>query len=141
LSYDESAARRLAELVDDARLELGLTKLELARIARVGRSTVANLINNAVVPAKPVTLERIGTALGWAAGSCTAVLAGGSPTLRPDVAVAPRMSARVIAARLAQIAAEAQSAAAEAEGQARRLRALEEQARATAQLALRTPDG
>lgn len=49
------------------------------------------------------------------------------------------MAAKVVAERLDEIAEVVQSAAVEAEERARRLRLLEEQARAAARLALRTP--
>lgn len=138
MSHDEAARRRLAMAVDSARLELGLTKRELGLIARVARSTVSRLINDAVVPSRPATLDKIGGALGWAQGSCAAVLSGGSPVMRAVGAGGPagRSAAALVAERLEAIAAEARTAAREADEQARRLRSLEDQARAAARLAL-----
>jgi hypothetical protein len=139
LSSDEEAARRLAALVDQARVELGLSKHDLGKIARVSRPTVSRLINHALVPAREATLDRIGAALGWEPGTCEAVLAGGEPTLRagrPDDGLS--QSAKLVAERLAEIAAEAKWAAQEAERSVHRLRVIEEQARAAVRLVQRT---
>lgn len=65
MSHDPDAARRLARTIDESRLELGLSKHDLARIARVARPTVSRLINHAEIPARASTLGRIEKALGW----------------------------------------------------------------------------
>ncbi|BBY46573.1 hypothetical protein MARA_00030 (plasmid) [Mycolicibacterium arabiense] len=44
--------QRLGEVVDAARLDLGLSKMDLAKVARVGRSTITDLINRGKVPGK-----------------------------------------------------------------------------------------
>jgi transcriptional regulator with XRE-family HTH domain len=131
----EHRERRLAQAVDEARLELGLSKHDLARIARVARPTVSRLINHAAIPARAATLDRIGAALGWEAGSCAAMLAGeGGPGPRTAVS----RSAQLVAQRLTEIADEARSAAEDAQEWTFRLNTIEERARAAAQLVLRT---
>ncbi|BDN85413.1 MULTISPECIES: helix-turn-helix domain-containing protein [Mycobacteriaceae] len=123
----------LARTVEEARLARGLSKHELARIARVGRSTVSRLINHAEIPARAATLDRIGAALGWEAGTCAAVL-GGQPA--PVQRVAASSSAKLVAQRLTEIANEAHTVAGAAEQSIARLKAIEERARTAAQLVL-----
>ncbi|WP_155268796.1 helix-turn-helix domain-containing protein [Mycobacterium kansasii] len=129
---------RLARTIEEARLDQGLTKNELARIARVGRSTVVRLINHGDIPARAVTLDRIGSALGWEAGTCAALLAGQqTPGRRPVTS----RSAKLVAQRLTEIADEARSAAAVAEQSVLRLNAIEQRARAAVQFVLGGPLG
>ena len=64
---------------------MGLSKVDLAKVARVGRSTVTDLINRGKIPGREVTRARIEAALGWTAGSFGTVLDGAEPTLRSDV--------------------------------------------------------
>jgi transcriptional regulator with XRE-family HTH domain len=130
--------RRLGLAVDAARLELGLSKQDLAKVARVGRSTVADLINRGKVPGREVTRGRIEAALGWTTGSFGAVMDGGQPTLRSDVSYPLSGSTKVLVEQLEQISAEARSGAAVAEALGKRLQVLGELAESAAHLAARS---
>lgn len=134
VSYDAAACRRLADAVEAARCELGLSKEDLAGIAGVARPTVSRLINHAAVPARTSTLDRIGAALGWVPGTCHAVLDGARA---PAVSAAASRAARLVVQRLDSIADEAKAAADDAARSVARLRAIEEQARHTALLMMR----
>jgi DNA-binding LacI/PurR family transcriptional regulator len=135
LSHDPDAEQRLARTIDESRLELGLSKHDLARIARVARPTVSRLINHAEIPARASTLSRIEKALGWEAGACAAVLDGQA---QPGPSPVVSRSSQVVAQRLTEIADEASVVADVAQSAARRMKSIEERARAAAQLALRT---
>jgi len=135
LSHDPDAARRLARTIDESRLELGLSKHDLARIARVARPTVSRLINHAEIPARASTLASIEQALGWEAGACAALLDGKT---QPGPSPIVSRSSQVVAQRLSEIADEASIVADVAQSAARRMKSIEERARAAAQLALRT---
>ena len=138
MSHAPDAARRLARMIDESRLELGLSKHDLARIARVARPTVSRLINHAEIPARASTLGGIERALGWEAGACAALLDGRRQSV-PTLVVS--RSSQVVAQRLIEIAEEAGSVADVIAQAAARLKGIEERARAAAQLALRTaPD-
>ncbi|GAB5901235.1 helix-turn-helix domain-containing protein [Mycolicibacterium mageritense] len=76
LSYSEGAARRLADLIDEARREQQWSVADLAVKAGVSRPTVSRLINHAEIPVRQRTRDAIGVAVGWAPGACDAVLAG-----------------------------------------------------------------
>ena len=130
--------RRLGLAVDAARLELGLSKQDLAKVARVGRSTVADLINRGKVPGREVTRGRIEAALGWTTGSFGAVMDGGQPTLRSDVSYPLSGSTKVLVEQLEQISAEARSGAAVVEALGKRLQVLGELAESAAHLAARS---
>lgn len=134
MSYDPDAARRLARTIDESRLELGLSKHDLARIARVARPTVSRLINHAEIPARASTLARIEKALGWEAGACTALLNGHK---QPGPAPVVNRSSQVVAQRLTEIADEVSRVAEVIQHAASRMKGIEERARAAAQLALR----
>ena len=134
MSHDPDAARRLARTIDESRLELGLSKHDLARIARVARPTVSRLINHAEIPARASTLARIDQALGWEAGACSAMLNGHGQPGPPRVV---SRSSQVVAQRLTEIADEASSVAEVIQHAASRMKGIEERARAAAQLALR----
>jgi methyl-accepting chemotaxis protein len=135
LIRDPDAERLLAHTIDESRLELGLTKHDLARIARVARPTVSRLINHAEIPGRASTLGRIEKALDWEAGACAALLNG---TARPGPAPVVSRSSQVVAQRLTEIADEVGSIAAVIQHAAARLKGVEERARAAAQLAVRT---
>lgn len=126
-------ARLLADSVEQARLEQGLSKHDLARLARVARPTISLLINHGKIPSRAATLDRIGAALGWEAGTCAALLAGQpAPGPRPPAT----RSAQLMAQRLTEIAEEARTAASAAEQSIVRLKTIEERARAAAQFVL-----
>lgn len=134
---NEQAGRQLAEAVDNARIELGISKLDLARLARVGRSTIADLINQHKVPGRAATRRRIETALGWTEGTCEQVMAGQPPQLRDDVSYPPSASAKVLVDQLDQITEEAAASAVLADSLATRFRNLAEASAATAHLVRR----
>jgi transcriptional regulator with XRE-family HTH domain len=129
---DAAAAQRLAARIDEARKDIGLSKLDLSRLAGVSRPVVSRLINHGEVPGSRKVRDALGAALGWESGSCDAVLSGAAPTLR----VSARASL-LLAQRLREIAAEADAAAADSDHQAQRWREIGESARAAARLALR----
>jgi DNA-binding LacI/PurR family transcriptional regulator len=135
LSHDPDAEQRLARMIDESRLELGLSKHDLARIARVARPTVSRLINHAEIPARASTLARIEKALGWEVGACAALLNGQT---QPGPSPVVSRSSQVVAQRLSEIADEAGSVADVLQRAAARMKGIEERARAAAQLALRT---
>lgn len=129
---DIAAAKRLACAIDVARNAIGLSKLDLSRLAGVSRPVVSRLINHAEVPANRSVRDALGAALGWEPGSCDAVLAGAEPTLR-----ATARASLLLAERLREIAADADAAAADSDQQAQRWREIGKSARAAAELALR----
>ena len=135
MRHDRDDEQRLARTIDEARLELGLSKHDLARIARVARPTVSRLINHAEIPARASTLSRIEKALGWDVGACAALLNGQT---QPGPSPVVSRSSQVVAQRLTEIADEASIVADVAQSAARRIKSIEERARAAAQLALRT---
>ncbi|GAB4916770.1 hypothetical protein MAHJHV34_47870 [Mycobacterium avium subsp. hominissuis] len=104
MSYSARDAGRLAQWVDRARTENGLSLQDLSRRARVSRPVVSQLINHAEVPARKATRDAIGAALGWEPGSFEAVLAGGDPIdghqeLSYSAAAARRLAERIDQAR------------------------------------------
>ena len=131
--------RLLGQVVDAARLDLGLSKQDLAKIARVGRSTVTDLINRGKVPGREVTSGRIEKALGWTAGSFVAVMGGAEPTLRSDVCYPLSGPTKVLVEQLEQISVEARAGAVVAETLSKRLRVIGELAESAAHLAARSP--
>jgi hypothetical protein len=131
--------RRLGLTVDAARLDLGLSKQDLAKIARVGRSTVTDLINRGKVPGREVTRGRIEAALGWTAGSFEAVMGGAEPTLRADACYPLSAPTKVLVEQLEQISAEARAGAAVAEKLGKRLQVIGDLAESAAHLATRAP--
>ena len=135
----EDPGRRLGLVVDASRLDLGLSKQDLAKVARVSRSTVTDLINRGKVPGRAATRGRIEAALGWIAGSFDAVLGGAEPTLRSDASYPLSGSTKVLVQQLAQISEEAHAGAVAAETLSRRLRAIGELAESAAHLAAREP--
>lgn len=124
--------------MDAARLDLGLSKMDLAKVARVGRSTITDLINRGKVPGREVTRARIETALGWTAGSFGTVLDGADPKLRSDTEYPMSGTTKVLVEQLSQISLEAHAGAAAAETLSRRLSVIGELAESAAQLAART---
>lgn len=130
--------RRLGEAVDTARLDMGLSKTDLAKAARVGRSTIADLINRGKIPGREVTRARIEAALGWTAGSFGTVLDGAEPTLRDGTEYPLSGTAKLLVEQLSQISQEARAGAAAAETLSRRLQVIGEIAESAAQVAARS---
>ncbi len=137
MTRDPDAGRLLARAIDESRLELGLSKHDLARIARVARPTVSRLINHAEIPARASTLARIEKALGWEVGACAALLDGQQ---QPGPLAIVSRSSQVVAQRLTEIADEASVVADAAHNAAVRMKSIEQRARAAAQLVLRTAE-
>lgn len=123
--------------MDRARLDMGLTKMDLARVARVGRSTIMELANRGKIPAREATRSRIEEALGWTPGSLGTVLAGSEPTLRSDLDRPLSGTTAVLVEQLSQIAHEARCGAAIADTLSKRLQAISETAESVAHLAAR----
>jgi transcriptional regulator with XRE-family HTH domain len=130
---EDDPAQLLARAVEQARLEQGLSKHDLARLARVARPTISLLINHGKIPSRAATLDRIGAALGWETGTCAALLAG-QPA--PGPCPPATRSAKLVAQRLTEIAEEARSAAAAVEQSVLRLKTIEDRARAAARFVL-----
>jgi transcriptional regulator with XRE-family HTH domain len=76
---DKSALGRLAALVAQRRVQLGMNKIDVARAAVVTITTYGNVERGESV--RDVTYGKIEPVLGWAIGSCNEILAGGEPTL------------------------------------------------------------
>jgi hypothetical protein len=112
--------------------------MDLAKVARVGRSTITDLINRGKVPGREVTRARIEAALGWTAGSFGTVLDGAEPTLRSDTEYPLSGTTKVLVEQLSQISQEAHAGAAAAETLSKRLQVIGELAESAAQLAART---
>lgn len=112
--------------------------MDLAKIARVGRSTITDLINRGKVPGREVTRGRIEAALGWTAGSFANVLAGAEPTLRAGAQYPLTGTTKVLVEHLAQMAQEARAGSAVADTLSKRLHVIAELAESAAQLAART---
>lgn len=130
--------QQLAAAVDAARLDLGLSKMDLAKIARVGRSTITDLINRGKVPGREVTRGRIEAALGWTSGSFASVLDGAEPTLRSGAEYPLTGTTKVLVEHLTQIAQEARASSAMADTLSKRLQAIGDIAESAAHLAART---
>lgn len=129
---------RLGAAVDAARLDLGLSKMDLAKIARVGRSTITDLINRGKIPGREVTRGRIEAALGWTPGSFATVLGGAEPTLRADIEYPLSGTAKVLVEQLTQIAQEARAGSAAADTLSKRLKLIGDIAESAVQLATRS---
>lgn len=112
--------------------------MDLAKIARVGRSTIADLINRGKVPGREVTRGRIEAALGWTPGSFATVLAGAEPTVRSDTEYPLNGTTQVLVEQLTQIAQEARAGSAAADTLSKRLETIGDIAESAAQLATRT---
>jgi predicted transcriptional regulator len=133
--------QRLSKAVDAARLDMGLSKMDLAKVARVGRSTITDLINRGKIPGRQVTRAQIEAALGWTAGSFDAVMAGADPVLRNDVCYPLTGSAKVLVEQLQQISVDARAGADAAVSLSERLQAIGALAESAAHLAARSPRG
>ncbi|AFM20638.1 hypothetical protein Mycch_6038 (plasmid) [Mycolicibacterium chubuense NBB4] len=129
---------RLGAAVDGARLDLGLSKIDLAKLARVGRSTITDLINRGKIPARDVTRARIEAALGWTPGSFELVLAGAEATLRDDADYPLSATTEVLVEQLMQIAQEARAGLVAATVLSKRLQVICDVAESAAQLAARS---
>jgi hypothetical protein len=129
---------RLGAAVDAARLDLGLSKMDLAKIARVGRSTITDLINRGKIPGREVTRGRIEAALGWTPGSFATVLDGAEPTLRAGTEYPLSGTTKVLVEQHMQIAHEARAGSAAADTLSKRLEVIGDIAESAAQLATRT---
>lgn len=74
--------RRLADLMDDRRIELDLAWEDVARRAGVTGMTLRRVRNNESAPPRR-TAHKIDRALEWEPGSVEAILTGGEPTPVP----------------------------------------------------------
>jgi len=72
--YDESALQRLATLVMRRRVELGMSKIDVARAAEIQINTYSKVED--AKPVRPVTYAKIETVLRWARSSCDDILRG-----------------------------------------------------------------
>jgi hypothetical protein len=111
--------------------------MDLAKVARVGRSTITDLINRGKIPGREVTRGRIEAALGWTPGSFATVLGGAEPTLRSDAEYPLSGTTKVLVEQLTQIAHEARAGSAAADTLSKRLQIIGDIAESAAQLAAR----
>lgn len=72
--YDESALQRLATLVMRRRAELGMSKIAVARAAKIQINTYNQIESAKTV--RPVTYGKVEPVLQWARGSCDDILRG-----------------------------------------------------------------
>lgn len=86
-ALDQTPLERLATLVKARRLQLDYTAERLAAEAGVTPKTYGQ-VEAGARRARDITYSRIEPPLGWAAGSCSDVLAGGSPTLIEKTSIA-----------------------------------------------------
>lgn len=70
---------RLATAIREARASLGWTQQQLAEQAQVSLATVQHLEAGKTRSRRPMSADRVATALGWASGSVDSLLAGGEP--------------------------------------------------------------
>lgn len=78
-AFTEADLERLAKLVAARRLELGLGILKAANAAAISKDTWKRV--ELGLPVRGTSYTDVERALQWAAGSCRAVLEGGSPVL------------------------------------------------------------
>ncbi|GAA2485154.1 hypothetical protein GCM10010406_21760 [Streptomyces thermolineatus] len=71
---------RLGSAVRARRDELHMTQVDLAKKAGVSEGTVQNIESGRAYSRRPPSLPRIESSLGWAPGSVSSILSGGSPT-------------------------------------------------------------
>ncbi|MFH8591226.1 hypothetical protein [Streptomyces rimosus] len=76
---DSAALQRLADLITERRIQLSMTKSDLARAAGLTINTYNKV--EAARPVRDTTYGRIEPVLGWSPGSCRNVLTGtGEPS-------------------------------------------------------------
>jgi DNA-binding XRE family transcriptional regulator len=75
--HDAEPLRRLAGLIAQRRVDLGMNKIDMARTAGLTITTYSKV--EAGLSVRDVTYAKIEPILGWALGSCRAVLDGGEP--------------------------------------------------------------
>jgi len=83
--------RRLAQLMNDRRVELGLRWTDVAEAGEVSPETLRSVRRN-TAPLLDLTKARIEKGLRWARGSVNSVLAGGEPRPLDNGAAAIRSS-------------------------------------------------
>ncbi|GCD40863.1 helix-turn-helix domain-containing protein [Streptomyces paromomycinus] len=71
---DSAALQRLADLTTERRIQLGMTKSDLARAAGLTINTYNKV--EAARPVRDITYGKIEPVLGWATGACREVLSG-----------------------------------------------------------------
>ncbi|MGW1071505.1 hypothetical protein [Streptomyces sp. NPDC002537] len=76
-SPDVPALDQLAALITQRRLQLGLNKIDVARAANLTITTYSRLEDGKSV--RDATYGKVEPVLGWASGSCLAVLGGALP--------------------------------------------------------------
>jgi DNA-binding XRE family transcriptional regulator len=78
--HDAEPLRRLAGLIAQRRVDLGMNKIDMARTAGLTITTYSKV--EAGLSVRDVTYAKIEPILGWATGSCRHILNGGSaPTV------------------------------------------------------------
>jgi len=79
MALPSSGRTRLGQLIVDRRQSRGLSQSKLAKAAGISRNTLANVESGGPRDTETYVYGRIETALNWAPGSISAVLAGGDP--------------------------------------------------------------
>jgi transcriptional regulator with XRE-family HTH domain len=95
-------ASRVGQSIEGRRLQLGMSKAELARRAHLSESTVHKAISGSLQLGED-SLRKLDGALGWPTGTLEAVLDGADPP--PDAVSDPDRLAR-LEARLDRLAAD-----------------------------------
>lgn len=80
---------RLARIAKARRMEIGLSLDALAEQAGTSRDTYRRI--EASRPVRDLTYVQAESALGWASGSCVAILGGGEPVPAGDAPVPARV--------------------------------------------------
>jgi hypothetical protein len=102
----------LATYVRERRERLGLTQAQVASSGGPGTATQTAIEHAAKTSYQSRILASLEDALGWARGSCRAILDGGEPTVKPAAPVSPVTAVPALAPRyipdadLPQLAAE-----------------------------------
>jgi transcriptional regulator with XRE-family HTH domain len=81
MTRQDRARERLAEQMDERRLDLGMSWQAVARAAGLSPRTLQDIRSGAGTPRRD-TLRKIDAALAWIPGSAETALAGGDPRPR-----------------------------------------------------------
>ncbi|MCA1570808.1 MAG: helix-turn-helix transcriptional regulator [Chloroflexi bacterium] len=91
------ARERLADLMEERRVELGLRWVDVAEAAGITAETLRQ-VRSGHADIRPLTARAIEQGLRWKLGSIKAVLAGGEPDVLPEPVTATRSTTWNVAA-------------------------------------------
>lgn len=83
--WPREAVARLAAAVKDRRAHLGLTQIQVWDAGGPSNSTLTAIEGATQSVISTVTLQRLDTGLGWAAGTAVRILSGGDHSVRLDL--------------------------------------------------------